>query len=745
MSRDKRDPDDGRVSGVVDESFNTSEYRALRLLFRDESREALERVAHLLLRAGPDRIDPDALTELLRATHSLKGTAGTVGLRDFADAAHRLEGVLERLRAGALAWTAAVRDSIVEVVDGLRALADAAEDEIEAAELAKNLGRALAAVSAGGQARAPLPDPVDPDSSIPDMDPDGAGGVPSPRHPTDSGVHRSGRRDEPAQLRVDPARIDRLMDSVGELIFDRTRIERRATELRGSLEQLALLRDAMFASAEASADVALRSLVRELSDRVGKLERLAGELLEDTGALRRTGNALQDGLTDIRMQSSRSLFQRLAPQVRALARAAGVPVRLITQGGETEFDKSVADQIVEPLIHLLRNAVAHGIEPPEVRRALGKPPEGQITLSARHEGRSVVIELADDGAGVDPRVVRQRLVASGRWTDSRAKMASDDEILRALFDARVSSREEVDELAGRGIGLDAVRDTVVRLGGEIAVSSTLGIGTSFTMRLPQTTSISNALLFKVAGHVFAIPNVHVVDTARVEVSSPAIPSLLRVRDGAVPLVLLHRLLGAPLPADARSVPAVVIDYASRRLAVTCDKIVGPREIVVKDLGPLLSPLPLYAGGTISGSGKVQLILDPAALVRLAYPETAAPGRTAGRVLVADDSRAVREAMALLLERAGYQVDLADSGLAAWRLLGRAHYDALVTDLEMPEMGGFELIQRVRGDALLSALPVVIISSRATPAARARAASLGVVEVLAKPVEPDRLLAALEPS
>ena len=277
------------------------------------------------------------------------------------------------------------------------------------------------------------------------------------------------------------------------------------------------------------------------------------------------------------------------------------------------------------------------------------------------------------------------------------------------------------------------------------MSSTVGIGTSFSMRLPQTTSISNALLFKVGGHVFAIPNVHVLETALVEVSSRVIPSHLRVGDGNVPLVLLHQVLGAALPADARAVPAVVIDYASRRLAVTCDKIVGPREIVVKNLGPLLSPLPLYAGGTISGSGKVQLILDPAALVRLAYPESTAPGRTAGRVLVADDSRAVREAMALILERAGYQVDLADTGLAAWRLLGRAHYDALVTDLEMPEMGGFELIERVRGDTLLSALPVVIISSRATGAARARADDLGVVAVLAKPVNPDRLLAALSPS
>ncbi len=215
----------------------------------------------------------------------------------------------------------------------------------------------------------------------------------------------------------------------------------------------------------------------------------------------------------------------------------------------------------------------------------------------------------------------------------------------------------------------------------------------------------------------------------------------------MPLVPLHAALGAAPPAAGR-VPAVVIDYASRRLALTCDKIVGPREIVVKSLGPLLSPLPLYAGGTISASGKVQLILDPAALVRLAYPDAAAPRAarisSAGRVLVADDSRAVREAMSLLLERAGYQVDAAASGLSAWRMLGRAHYDALVTDLEMPEMGGVELIERLRADPVLAPLPVVVVSSRVTEAARARARALGAVDILDKPVSPEALLAALRP-
>jgi chemotaxis protein histidine kinase CheA len=712
----------GRVDPPTDEVFNTSEYRALRALFRDESQEALDQVTHLLLRGPAEPMDPAALTELLRTTHSLKGTAGTVGLRAFADAAHRFEGVVEKLRARALRWTGDTRDALVEIVDCLRARAALTDEGHEAAalgaeidgKLAQLTGQAVPAASAGAE-------------SV-------------------SAAYRLARPDERALLRVDPSRIDRLMDSVGELVFDRTRIERRVGELRAAVAELGRVGSALGAQAPGQ----LPAVEAELARTTELLDRLCRALLDDAGALRRTGNALQDGLTEIRMQSSRTLFQRLAPQVRALARSAGKGVRLVTLGGETEFDKSVADQIGDALIHLLRNAVAHGIEPRERRRTGGKPEEGLITVSARHEGQSVVIEVADDGEGIDTSLLRQRLVDSGRWSAAQAGLADDGEVLRALLDARLSSREEVDELAGRGIGLDAVRVTVAQLGGDLSVSSSPGVGTTFTMRLPLTTAVSNALLFKVGGHVYAIPNAHVLETVEVAVDGSgsdagALPAQLRVRSGTVPVVLLHGVLGAAPPATGH-VPAVVIDYASRRLALTCDKIVGPREIVVKSLGPLLSPLSLYVGGTISASGKVQLILDPAALVRLAYPDAAAPRsarlRSAGRVLVVDDSRAVREAIALALEGAGYQVDAAASGLSAWRMLGRAHYDALVTDLEMPEMGGVELIERLRADPVLAHLAVVVVSSRVTEAARTRVRSLGVIDVLGKPVASGALLAAL---
>jgi hypothetical protein len=264
--------------------------------------------------------------------------------------------------------------------------------------------------------------------------------------------------------------------------------------------------------------------------------------------------------------------------------------------------------------------MAHGIEPAAERIAAGKPPIGTISLAARQEGDAVFLEVGDDGAGIDPGQVRASLIGAGRLEPEAAAAASDEQIVAAIFEAGVSTRDAADELAGRGVGLDVVRENIARLGGDITVASTPGAGTRFTVRLPLTTAISQAFLFKVAGQVYALPNVHIVDT-----------------DGDMPVVSLHKVLGveATAPGDGRKLPVIGLEFAGRRLAATCDKLIGPREIVVKSLGPLLAPIGLFAGGTISGAGKVQLILDPAALVELAYPAAARPvpvrgDRRAGR-------------------------------------------------------------------------------------------------------------------
>ena len=746
-----------RAAATRRQVFDTEESRTLRQFFRDEAHEHLEKIIGTLSSLGGEAPDPETLGELLRVTHLLKGSAGTVGMSDFADAAHRLEDALARARTGELRWSAQLAESVVELIDALLAHVSAGESPAAAAELELR-AEALDRLSGVRSPRL-----------RPETEDDDDGRVLGPAGGDDTAsvvVRRSEkvRQRQPQILRVDPQRIDRLMDGVGELIFDRTRIERRITEIEQLAENLSHARrvlreaiDKMGESTELSDDLMvvaaqLSELEADVASQVSAMRQSTAALVDDAQVLRRTTSELQKGLTGIRMQSVATLFERLAPRVRAMARAEGKRVKLQLIGGDTEFDKAVAEQVTDALVQLLRNAVAHGIETAAERSAANKSEVGLITLAARGEGETVAIEITDDGAGLDTAALRQKLVAQGTWSRQRAELESDEQVLRAVFFSGVSSRETPDLLAGRGVGLGAVRETVARLGGEIRLSSTAGRGTTFTVRLPLTTAVAHALLFKVGGDVYAVPNVNVVETALVEASGPAIPSLLRVRSQSVPLVLLHAILGADVPEDARRVPAVVVEYLGKRLAITCDKIVGPREIVVKSLGPLLSSLPLYAGGTVSGSGKVQLILDPAALVRLAYPRLevlSAPTHPVRRdpaeerprrLLLVDDSKTVRESLTRALERAGFVVDVAADGAAAWERLCTSSYDALVTDIEMPELDGFGLIERVRAE--LSELPTVIISSAATDANRARAAGLGVKAVLAKPVNPQAIAEAL---
>jgi len=640
-------------------NFDASEMDALHDFFRAEAHEHLEAMTAALVRLEKDPA-PEWVDELLRKTHTLKGSAAMVGLRAVAEAAHRLEEAFGQLKLRTPA--PAAFDGLMGAVDVVREMVDGGDG----GALAARLGERLAVVAATPAVDAPE------------------------RRPSDR------RREDPALLRVDVARLDELMDGVGELVFDRTRIERRVAELRNAARDLGRARSglrALVGETPGPLRDRLVAIEEELATEVARMTRVAAALVDDAEALKRTTSSLQAGLTRVRMTPVRWLFQRLARPLRDIERSEGKSVDVVTSGEEVELDKAVVERITDPLIHMLRNAIAHGIETPEVRAARGKPAVGRIALAARHQGGSVFLEVADDGAGIDVPRIRARLGRPG---------ASDEEIIAAIFEAGVSAREEADELAGRGVGLDVVREAILRLGGEISVASVAGEGARFSIRIPFTTAITPAFLFKVNGQVYAVSSGHVASGATVE---------------GPPLLSLHRILGGEEPVRAAT---LVLDFGGRRFAVTCDKPIGVREIVVKSLGPLLSALPLYAGATISGAGKVQLILDTAALAKMAYPvaapEAVAPPRPAPaeerprRILVCDDSRTVREALARMLAGEGYVVDQAGDGAEAWQMLGEVRYDLVVSDVEMPRLSGVELLGRVRAER--AGLPVVLISSRA---------------------------------
>ncbi len=769
-------PDDRDRDVLVD--FDPDELALLRQLFRDEVHDALELVTMRAQAAGTTEPVADAVREMMRMTHTLKGAAGTVGLGEVVDFAHRLEGSLAAVRSGQRPWTPAFAEAVIEIADAIRSYVDAFGDRGRANLLATRVIELLVPWTEPARTRRADSGPIPRLVATPESPTEASRTIQLPVDLTSDGTvvddhDASATANLPAQdpstgydgrtfLRVEPERVDELMSSAGELLFDRNRIERRVQLLRtltrdlGRVRQelrddLGGLRLATTESLRSELEDRMRSLEAQIATLTTQLAQTTAALLDETEAMRRNLGELQRGLTRVRMQTARALFVQLARALRAAARTAGAKVELRTRGEDTEFDKAVAERITDPLIQLLRNAVVHGVEPPAERVLRGKPATGTIRVAARQEGNLVVLEVADDGRGVDVKKLRERFVESGRWSRARAELASDDDVLHALFDTGVSSRDEADELSGRGIGLDLVRETIARLGGEIRMTSMPGRGTTFTMRLPVSTAVTQAMLFKVHGQVYALPNIHVVETTSVDAGLTSWPAGL----GGVPVVRLEHLLAVPSvpipePPPARRV-GVVVTYAGARFVCTVDKLVGPREIVVKQLGPLLAPLPLFAGATISGSGKVQLILDPAALARAAYPTQpvalptapeAAPDALAGRALVVDDSRAIREALTSMLAREGWIVDVAEDGARGWALAQQLPYDLVVTDLEMPRMGGFELIARLRNESRTRGTQVVIVSSRVSPEARRRARELGVKGLVAKPLTRRKLLEVL---
>jgi chemosensory pili system protein ChpA (sensor histidine kinase/response regulator) len=488
----------------------------------------------------------------------------------------------------------------------------------------------------------------------------------------------------------------------------------------------------------------------ESVDDVATLHQTALSGLDDAGRdlslQARAMRAVQHDLMRIRMIRFGSITDRLYRVVRQAAKEVGKRVHLEVQGGQAELDRGVLERLVGPLEHLLRNAVSHGIEPVAQRKALGKPDAGAITVSVRQEGDTVVLSVADDGAGLNLEHIRARARALQLiGPDSRP---SDAELTRYIFAPGFSTASAVSELAGRGVGLDAVRADVAAMGGRIEVDARAGEGACFTASLPVSLAASHVVLLSAGGTRVAVPSglVEQVLQFRPEVLEQSIRegSLVVAQGEAAPLYQLSTLLERPdaPPILQRFTPVALLRSGTDRIAVIADRITPSQEVVVKQVGPQLARLTGMAGATVLDNGDVVLILD---LVQIAATGRVQPvGRETDRegparafarspvVMVVDDSVTVRKVTERLLVRQGFSVMLARDGVDALRQASETPPALMLLDIEMPRMDGFEVLARMQANAALATIPVVMISSRTSARHREQALAMGVEALLGKP-------------
>ncbi len=513
------------------------------------------------------------------------------------------------------------------------------------------------------------------------------------------------------------------------------------------LDRYSALQQFSRALAETSSDVAsiqglLETLTREAQSLLTQQARVITEL--------------QNSLMRTRMVPFQRHVQRLTRLVRQAANDTGKRAELAVQGASAELDRQMLERMVAPLEHMLRNSVVHGIEPPDRRALLGKPDVGRISISLERDGAEIVIVVADDGAGINVKLIREKALALG-LIDAHAKL-TDEEAVQLILEPGFSTAGHVTQAAGRGVGMDVVATEVKKLGGGLFIDSTYGKGSRFTIRLPFTLAISQALIVRVAEETYALPLATVEGVVRLPRNIVARhlgkdAPLFEYGGQKYRFQHLGSFVGmgaTRLPDSDVSMSVVLIRAGEHSTALVTDELVGSREIVVKSLGPQISAIRGIAGATILGDGRIVLILDMGSLVRSEWrarpTETVVLDQRDRRTfaLVVDDSITVRRVTQRLLERNGMRVLTAKDGVDAVSLLQENLPDIILLDIEMPRMDGYEVAAHVRNDPRLKQIPIVMITSRVSEKHRARAIELGVDDYLGKPYQESQLLDAIEP-
>jgi two-component system, chemotaxis family, sensor kinase CheA len=688
--------------------------------FIEECSERIESLGDSLLRLE-DAQDPELTREVFRDLHTLKGSSGFVGLQRMNQLAHAAEDLVGQIRDGTRPADRAAIDALLASLDLLREI----------------LGRA--------SVRAPIDVPIEAmiqrlrSADLTPAVPQAAAttsptGTPAPARPTVAARTPEGQ----LTLRVDFDRLDHLLNLVGELVLSKAAVIRNKDALRQLTDEL----DARRRNPHAGAQL--------LTETLGSLEGLWNDLDEATSQLDVVSARLREQVMKLRMVPIAGLFNKYRRVVRDLSHSVGKEVQFELIGAETELDKLLVERLNDPLLHLVRNAVDHGVERPAAREAAGKQARGNVRLQASHRGHQILIEVADDGAGIDPARLGQKAVERGLISEENLERLEPQQRLELIFLPGLSTATEVTNLSGRGVGMDVVKEAIGALKGSIDIVSAPNAGTRFVLKLPLTLAISNVLLCQAGGQVLAVP-LHAVkhtliadpDQTRQVAAYPTLKL-----DEEIPLIDVARILGLPCAVDpsVRQLSVALVEEMGTTFGLVFDQLLGKQEIVIKSLGALLQRVPCCAGATLLGE-RCALILDVPALVRRALEtptdlshgaeERAAAPQAA--VLIAEDSDTVREDLHRLLAAAGYAVRDARDGAEALQLCKKHRFDLISTDVMMPGIDGYELSRRLRKLPGYEEIPIVMLTSRDQEIDRIRGFDAGVDAYLTKPVERGEML------
>ncbi len=703
--------------------------------FRDVTADRVEKISSSLLELERGAAG-EPLREVARELHTLKGEARMMGFIGLSQVLHAAEDVLKALPpCGAgdeLEGLLAACDAIPAFLDG----------PPEGGEAARSLAERLRSLAGRGAAaplspKAGLDDPaVIPAATVPPAQPIAAAEPQAPK------AEFCGDK-AATSIRVDVDRLDEIVALAGDLLVEGARAQGRTKELLSLLSRWGHVADGILAVTEklrSDGDVkAADQIEGDIHLLRSDTFRFQRRQTDASSAAQRQFALLAERVGTARLIPLSEILAGFPRAARDLAREQGKEVDCTVRGGETGVDKAVLVSLNDPLVHLLRNAVDHGLEPPEEREKAGKSRSGHILISARTDGDRLVVTVEDDGRGIDPQRIRSAAVSKGLVGDQQATSLSARAARDLIFLPGFSTTEHAGETSGRGVGLDVVRKKVVSLGGSVAVDSEPGKGALFTLRMPQSLSLMKALLVLIDDDVYGIPAVDVEGVGRIdaaETSEVAGVRAVRHRGRLMPAVALGPLLSLNGgPRSPRPV-AAFLWHGSEGAALIVDGLYGEREVAMKPPGAFARGMRFISGTAALEDGRVALLLSTAELVaaarRLASPSLRRGGTSKRlRILLVDDSVIAREAEATLLRSLGHEVDEARDGEDGWQKLQAGTYHLLLTDVRMPVLDGIDLTRRAKATPRFARLPVVILSSLSAPEERQRGVDAGADAYLVK--------------